>query len=138
MLQDAVDYALEKGCIVVAAGGNDGIEQEIYPAAYPDVIGVSALGYNGKIWPDSNSGKHIDVSAPGMNIISTGIGESYVYASGTSASAPMVSALAAMLISEKPDLSSSFTRRLIIQGTKDLGDKGYCLLYTSPSPRDRS
>ena len=47
MLQDAVDYALERGCIVVAAGGNDGIEQAIYPAAYPDVIGVSGLGYDG-------------------------------------------------------------------------------------------
>jgi len=129
MLQEAVDYALEKGCIVVAAGGNDGIEQEIYPAAYPDVIGVSALGYDGEIWPDSNSGRHIDVSAPGVNIISTGLGRSYVYASGTSASASMVSALATMLVSEKPDLSSSLIERLIIQSAKDLGEKGWDKVY---------
>ena len=70
--KDAVDYALEKGCIVVAAGGNDGVEQENYPAAYPGVIGVSALGYNDEIWSSSNSGRHIDVCAPGVNIISTG------------------------------------------------------------------
>lgn len=125
MLQEAVDYALEKGCIVVAAGGNDGIEQEIYPAAYPDVLGVFALGYDGEIWSYSNSGRHIDVCAPGANIISTELGKNYVYASGTSASAPMVSALAAMLVSEKPDLSSSFVEKLIIQSSKDLGDEGW-------------
>ncbi len=131
MLKDAVDYALEQGCIVVAAGGNDGIEQEIYPAAYPDVIGVSALGYNGQIWSGSNSGRHIDVSAPGVDIISTGISNSYVYASGTSASAPMVSALTAMLVSEKSDLSSSFVARLISQTAKDLGEKGRDKIYGS-------
>ena len=95
MLQEAVDYALERGCIVVAAGGNDGIEQAIYPAAYPDVIGVSGLGYDGTIWNNSNSGSHIDVSAPGVNIISTAVDESYSFASGTSGSSAMVSALAA-------------------------------------------
>lgn len=129
LLQAAVDYALEKGCIVAAAGGNDGIEQEIYPAGYPDVIGVSALGYNGKIWFHSNSGMHIDVSAPGINIISTGLDNSYIYASGTSASVPMVSCLAAMLVLEKPDLSSSFIERLIIQSAKDFGEKGWDRLY---------
>lgn len=125
MLLEAVDYALERGCIIVAAGGNDGLEQVMYPAGYPDVIGVSALGYNGEISQASNSGSHIDVSAPGVNLISTGLGESYVYATGTSASASMVSALAAMLVSEKPDLSKSSIKWLIIQSAKDLGEKGW-------------
>lgn len=129
MLQDAVDYALKKGCIVVAAGGNDGIEQSIYPAAYPDVIGVSALSNNGKIWTGSNRGRHIDVSAPGLNILSTGLNNDYVYASGTSASAAMVSALAGMLASERPDLANSFIEKLIIQSVKDLGDKGTDKIY---------
>jgi len=129
MLQEAVDYALEKGCIIIAAGGNDGIEQEIYPAAYPDVIGVSALGYGGQIWSGSNRGRHIDVCAPGLNIISTGFYGNYIYATGTSASAPMVTALTAMLISEKPDLSSLFIERTITQSTKDLGEKGRDKIY---------
>jgi subtilisin family serine protease len=131
ILQDAVDYALEKGCIVVAAGGNDGIEHEIYPAAYPDVIGVSALGNNGQIWSSSNSGRHIDVSAPGANILSTGLNNDYVYATGTSASAPMVSALAAMLASERSELSSSVIERLIMQAAKDLGENGRDRIYGS-------
>lgn len=131
MLQDAVDYALEKGCIVVAAGGNDGVEQEIYPAAYPNVIGVSALGYNGQVWDSSNSGRHIDISAPGAYIISTGLNGDYVYASGTSASAAMVSALTAMLDSEKVDLSSSYIGRLISQTAKDIGERGKDKIYGS-------
>jgi hypothetical protein len=131
LLQAAVDYALEKGSILVASGGNDGIKQAIYPAGYPDVIGVSALGYNSRIWFLSNCGKHIDVSAPGLNIISTGLDKSYIYASGTSASAPMVSALAAMLVLEKPDFSSSFIERLIIQSAKDIGVRGWDGLYGS-------
>ena len=130
-LQDAVDYALEKGCIVVAAGGNDGIEQEFYPAAYQDVIGVSALSAERRIWPYSNSGRHIDISAPGDNIISTGLNENYVYASGTSASAAMVSALAAMLIAERADLSISSISRLIAQSAKDLGETEWDKFYGS-------
>lgn len=130
-LQDAVDYALEKGCVVVAAGGNDGIEQEIYPAAYPDVIGVSALGNDGRILPESNRGRHIAVSAPGLDIISTGIDGDYGYISGTSASAPIVSALAAMLLSERSELKSSTIRRLIMQSAKDLGEKGRDKVYGS-------
>jgi len=124
MLRDAVDYALGKGCILVAAGGNDAIEQEIYPAAYPDVIGVSALDRNGAIWAGSNKGKHIDVAAPGAGILSVGLGKAYTYGSGTSAATPMVSALAAMLAVEKPDYAGSVVARLIQQTAKDLGEKG--------------
>ncbi|MCP5005601.1 MAG: S8 family serine peptidase [Planctomycetes bacterium] len=131
VLQEAVDYALSKDCIVVAAGGNDGIEQAVYPAANSGVIGVSALGYNGQIWIGSNSGTHIDVSAPGVDILSTGLNSDYVYAAGTSSSTPMVSALAGMLVSENPDLSSLSIVDLIIQFAKDLGDKGRDNVYGS-------
>lgn len=129
ILQDAVDYALEKGCLLVAAGGNDGTKQPIYPAAYPDVIGVSALSHDGHIWSSSNNGKHIDVAAPGTDILSTGLGEDYVYVTGTSAAASVVSALAAMIVSERPDLSSSAIERIIMQSAKDLGQEGRDDIY---------
>jgi len=131
LLQDAVDYALENGCILVASGGNDGLRQAIYPAAYPEVIGISAIGQNGLILPLSNSGKHIDVTAPGENIISTGLNGEYLYATGTSASTAMVSALAAMLLIERADLSSSAIQRLVLQSAKDLGEKGRDKIYGS-------
>ena len=124
LLQDAVDYALEKGCILVAAGGNDGINQPVYPAAYPDVFGVAALAQNDFIWPFSNSGRHIDMSAPGENVISLDLDNNYVWASGTSASSAMVSSLAAIIASERKELSSSFVKRLILQSASDLGAVG--------------
>jgi thermitase len=129
LLQDAVDYALEKGCIIVAAGGNDGIEQPMYPAAYPDVIGVSAIAQSGQIWASSNSGNHIDVSAPGVNMISLGLNQNYIMATGTSASAAIVSAQAAMLANERADLSSSFIERLIMQTSIDSGVEGWDSIY---------
>jgi len=124
LLEGAVDYALENGCILVASGGNDGLKMAVYPAAYPGVIGVGAIGRNGDLLGLSNRGKHIGVVAPGENILSTGLMGQYAYATGTSVAAPMVSALAAMLFSERADLSSTAIHRLILQSAKDLGPKG--------------
>jgi hypothetical protein len=129
LLRDAVNYALEKGCVVVAAAGNEGVSKEMYPAAYPDVIAVSALGKNGQIWPKSNKGRYIDFCAPGEQILSTGLNDSYVLAGGTSASAAIVSALAAMLVSEFPSVSNVFIRERIAQTAQDLGKKGRDRIY---------
>jgi beta propeller repeat protein len=129
LLQDAVDYALDKGCILVAAGGNDGIEQPIYPAAYPDVMGVAATTQDSHIWLGSNSGKHIDVSAPGVNIVSLGKDGNYIVASGTSASAAMVSAQAAMLVNDRTTLSSSFVQKLIGQSSLNLEGESWNPIY---------
>ncbi len=65
LLEEAVDYALAKGCILIASGRNDGLKMPVYPAAYPGVIGVGAVGRNGEILELSNRGKHIAVVAPG-------------------------------------------------------------------------
>jgi len=129
LLNDAIKYALSKGCVIVAAGGNEGTSIKMYPAAFSDVIAVSALALDGKIWQHSNRGEYIDVCAPGENIVSTGNSGSYVSSSGTSASAAMVSALAAMLISNKPDLPSTFIPQLIFQTSKDLGKSGRDNIY---------
>jgi len=129
LLRDAINYALEKGCVVVSASGNEGIKKAMYPAAYPDVIAVSALGQDGKIWPESNKGGYIDVCAPGEKILSTGLKDSYILSGGTSASAAIVSALAAMLVSEYPDVSNIYVRQRIAQTAEDLGDNGRDPIY---------
>ena len=105
LLGAAVDYAVGKGAVVVAAGGNDGVEMPLYPAACTGVIGVGALAPDGKPWINSNRGRSIDIFAPGVDIVSTGPGGGYVRAAGTSGAAPMVSALAAFLLFEHPDQS---------------------------------
>lgn len=99
-------------CILVAAAGNESLSntegngsnlKDAYPAAYPFVIGVMAEDKNGVItsWSNYDAEPHsmveYEMSAPGFEILSTSVGKRYVYMSGTSMAAPMVSAAAAIL-----------------------------------------
>ena len=112
-----MDYALDSGCVLVAAAGNDGIEQPLYPAAFADVISVGALNPLGHIAQSSNRGRHIDILAPGVQIVSTSLGKAYSTSSGTSTSASIVAAAIASLRSERA-LSSHTIQRLVVTGQR--------------------
>jgi len=124
LLKDAVDYAIAKGCVVVAAGGNDGADAVMYPAGYPDVIGVGALGKNNLISPFSNRGMHIDVVAPGEDVLSTSLNGTYQRASGSSCASALVSGLAAIFLEEKPGLSAYACMQALSDTADDLGAAG--------------
>jgi len=119
-LKAACQYAFEKNVVVVAAAGNDGVSV-FYPAAYDDyVIAVAATDYNDEHASFSNPGPQVDVAAPGVWILGpvpqwySGPGElPYVFASGTSAAAPHVAGLAALLMSRKPWLTASQVMNII-------------------------
>lgn len=96
VLQDAVNYAYSQGVTVVAASGNSG-GTVLYPAKYDHVIAVAAVDSSNSHPSFSNSGVEVDVSAPGVSILSTSLGGSYVYRDGTSMAAPFVSGLAAII-----------------------------------------
>ncbi len=123
-LQEAVDYALSKGCLLVAAGGNDGVESPVYPAAYPDVIGVSAVGPDGAVWPGSNRGPHIDLCAPGVDVLSTSLGGGYASHTGTSPAAAVVAGLAALVAQGRTDLPMPWVAKLLCRTASDLGEAG--------------
>ena len=97
-LQDAVLYAYNKGILLVAASGNNGGAQVLYPARYPEVMAVGATNFSNQPSSISNYGPEVDVAAPGENIYSLWPG-GYFTQSGTSMSAPFVSGLAAILFS---------------------------------------
>ena len=89
-LARATYYAYSQGVVVVAAAGNNGSNDKFYPAAYPWVMGVAALGDCETRASYSNYGsENVSVSAPGSNIWSTYLNGSYASLSGTRWHAPM-------------------------------------------------
>ncbi len=101
---DAVSYALDKGCILIAAAGNDGqtaqAEMPIYPAAYDGVISVGSCTTGGTRSLFSQNNNTVDVLAPGEDLLLLAIGETgYRTDSGTSYSAAIVSGVAALALS---------------------------------------
>jgi thermitase len=97
---DSVNDAAAKGAVIVAAAGNEGTTVPQYPAAYSKAIAVSATNANDDLAGFSSRGNWVDLAAPGTNILSTSAGGGYYQESGTSASAPFVSALAGLLASQ--------------------------------------
>lgn len=121
----AVDYARRLGVLLVGAGGNDGAPLELYPAAYPGVIGVGATDYTDRRSSFSNRGNHIDVVAPGQGILSAyGTSPSYLWTSGTSMSTAYVSGLAALAMSFGPGSGGDPLAEAIQASARDLGSPG--------------
>jgi len=89
-LEAAVNYAIAKGVIIVAAAGNNGTEGALYPAAYPDVIAVGSVDRDLQHSAFSNYGPLIDIWAPGRDILSTQRDGTYALVTGTSFAAPYV------------------------------------------------
>lgn len=93
----AVDYALSRGVLVVAAAGNNGGSVE-YPAAYPGVIAVGAADINDRLADFSSRGPEIDFVAPGVDIYTRGIGGKEDFVHGTSLAVPYVTAAVAVAL----------------------------------------
>jgi len=106
-----VNFALWRDCTLVAAAGNDNTNTPVYPAACEGVIGVAVSDKEDKIFSESNWGDFVDLSAPGVDIYSTTLAQSYDYGSGSSFAAASVSGQVALLLSAK----SSLTREEIEQ-----------------------
>jgi hypothetical protein len=99
VMRDVIRYAYSKGVVMVASSGNSGSEAPHYPSGYSEVICVGNSTEDDGIAFSSNYGSTLDLVAPGTNILSTAREGGYSLVSGTSASAPFVSATAALILS---------------------------------------
>ncbi len=143
----ALAYAGSKGVLVVMAAGNDGARiARAGPSSLPNVITVGATGVDDKRASFSNYGA-IDLAAPGIDILSLRarrtdvqlvagvenyvagrnfVGEKarYYRANGTSFAAPFVSGVAALILSQSPNLDAISVKRMIVQSARDAGAVG--------------
>ncbi len=101
--REAVDYARQKGALVVAAAGNENSAIPLYPAAYPGVLSVAATNQSDTRANFSNFGYWVDVSAPGDQIFSTWGPDDYEYLRGTSFSSPLTASIAALIKGIHPE-----------------------------------
>lgn len=123
-LHDALQYAYDRGVVLVAASGNDNTDRPGYPAAYPEVIGVSATDPYTMRAEYSNYGDYIDVAAPGTSIPSAYPGSQYAALSGTSMASPHVAALASLILSVCPDITNAEIADIMRETANDLGSPG--------------
>jgi hypothetical protein len=129
-LQSAINYAWQKNVLVVAAAGNSSSNALFFPADANYAMGVAATDTNDALAGFSNYGPGVAVGAPGVNIVSTvptygnplGV-TNYAELSGTSMSAPHVSAEGGMIFAASPSMTAA-TARMTIEQSADNGNSG--------------
>lgn len=117
---DVIEEALELGALVVAAAGNDGLEQGFYPAAHPPCVSVAATDEDDVRTFFSNFHSTVDVCAPGQSILSTVPGGKFEFYDGTSMASPIVAAIAAMTKLANPSLTPDQLRAVVKANTDNI------------------
>tara|TARA_Y100000780_G_scaffold231707_1_gene258263 strand:+ start:22229 stop:25144 length:2916 start_codon:yes stop_codon:yes gene_type:complete len=131
LMREMIELAASKDILVVAGAGNDGHEAPVYPCSYENVICVASHTVNGELSSFSNYGAHVDVVAPGEQILGawpTGKrsrfftdDDNYEYLSGTSQAAPYVSGVLARMLNL--GLSPSEARIKLFKGARQSAHK---------------
>lgn len=131
--QEVIDYAYEKGVLIFAAAGNDGVNSKgtklSYPAANDHVIGVGNADENLLRANTSQKNESVKLLTAGKNISTTDLNDGYKITSGTSFSSPITAAVFALLKENKPELNYDMAVDAIKAGTFDRGTVGYDVEY---------
>jgi hypothetical protein len=129
-LAQIVRALTSRGYLLVAAVGNDGpAAPALYPASYPDVVGVTAVDAHRRVLIEAARGNQVLFAARGADMSAADIGGKYSQIRGTSFAAPIVAALLAQFVTT-PDLRSSRAAvESLAQTAIDLGPPGRDLTY---------
>ncbi len=134
LVDEALDYAEQKGVVVVVAAGNEGNKPSTkdsltYPASHPTVITVSNLDDTDrkagpKLNPSSGVGPEVDLAAPGTAITSSVPEGKVKEMTGTSMAAPYVTGIVTQIIARHPDWTPAQVREHLYKTATDLGEPG--------------
>ncbi|MEQ1520181.1 MAG: S8 family serine peptidase [Aestuariivirga sp.] len=125
LMGEAIAAMIAKDIVIVAAAGNAGAAApNAYPAAFADVIAVTATDSGDALYASANHGSYIAVAAPGVDVIAPALYEAYQMNSGTSFAAAHVSGVIALMLEHDPKLSNRKIRDVLQSGAKDLGPPG--------------
>jgi len=141
LIEEAINYAYDKGVVLCASSGNSGMSEINYPAAYATTIAVGASNDSDMVTSFSTYGDYINLVAPGLSILSLRadntdmygsswpyernvhiIDTNYYLASGTSMSCPHVVGASAVLQSVSPGLTPERTKQILEQSADDIID----------------
>jgi subtilisin family serine protease len=111
-IDSAIDYAVQNNVVLIAASGNQG-PTVLYPASHPDVIAVGAVAKDTLKYASSCYGDGLNVVAPGVEIWSTTKNHEYGIFDKTSFSTPIVSGIAALMLSVNPNLENIQIKNII-------------------------
>jgi len=115
-LHDAINYAISKDVLVVAAVGNSGANSIFYPAAYSGVLAVGSVGSTNHISSFSNYGTGVDLVAPGEAVPIADLGSNkYSSGYGTSFSTAIVTGIASLILGRLPSMSAQDLGQTLIK-----------------------
>ncbi len=124
-LQNAINYAWNKGALIFASAGNYSTSTPYFPASGQNVIAVSATTSTDSLASWSNYGNWVTMSAPGDSILTTTNGGGYGTVSGTSFSSPIAAAVAALVIGTNPSLTNVQVAQILKDNADDLGTASF-------------
>jgi hypothetical protein len=119
LLERIIKNATAKGAIFIAAAGNNGPKgQPVYPAAYPEVIAVTATDEKDRLYGKANRGDYVFIAAPGVDIVAPALKGGYDLSSGTSMAAAHVSGVVALLLERDGKLDGSGARAILSKSAR--------------------
>ncbi len=125
-----IDALCEQGVLMVAAAGNDSTSATYWPSDYSNCVSVTATDSSNAFCSSfSNYGSEKDICAPGSAIYSLYYESGMVSSSGTSFSAPIVSAVASLVYAINPSFTSSEVAQILYDTATDLGSSGWDQYY---------